>query len=62
MDFRRTTHNIGFTKGQKNEERIECINPVYITEQKDKDKLNKLTDELEELFQVGVESLDQEDN
>jgi hypothetical protein len=46
----------------KNEERIECINPVYITEQKDKDKLNKLTDELEELFQVGVESLDQEDN
>ena len=23
MDFRRTTNNIGFTKGQKNEERIE---------------------------------------
>jgi len=23
LDFRRTTNNIGFTKGQKNEERIE---------------------------------------
>tara|TARA_B110000211_G_C13761801_1_gene413515 strand:- start:50 stop:562 length:513 start_codon:yes stop_codon:yes gene_type:complete len=42
------------------EERIECINPLYITEQKDVQKLNTLTDKLEELFQVGVESIDQE--
>lgn len=40
-----------------NEERIECINPVYITEQKDKENLNKLTDNLETLFQVGTESI-----
>lgn len=43
------------------EERIECINPVYITEESDMVKLNKLTDELEEMFQVGVEPIDQED-
>jgi hypothetical protein len=40
-----------------NEERIECINPLYITDQKDMEKLNKLTDELEELFQVGNEPI-----
>jgi hypothetical protein len=39
------------------EERIECINPVYITDQKDMEKLNKLTDELETLFQVGTDSI-----
>ena len=44
------------------EERIECINPVYITEQKEIEKLNKLNDELENLFQVGVETLDQEED
>jgi hypothetical protein len=43
------------------EERIECINPVYITGQKEIDKLNKLNDELENLFQVGVEQLNDED-
>ena len=37
------------------EERIECINPVYITEKTEIEKLNKLTEEVEKLFQVGVE-------
>ena len=37
------------------EERIECINPVYITEKAEIEKLNKLTEEVEKLFQVGVE-------
>ena len=37
------------------EERIECINPVYITEKTEIDKLNELTEKLEEMFQVGVE-------
>jgi len=44
-----------------NEERIECINPVYITEQKEMEKLNKLTDSLEEMFQVGVESIEEDE-
>jgi hypothetical protein len=43
-----------------NEERIECINPVFITDEREMEKLNKLTDELENLFQVGVEELNQE--
>ena len=37
------------------EERITCINPVYITEKTEIEKLNKLTEEVEKLFQVGVE-------
>jgi hypothetical protein len=37
------------------EERIECINPVYITEKTEIEKLNTLTEEVEKLFQVGVE-------
>ena len=37
------------------EERIECINPVYITDKTEIDKLNELTEKLEEMFQVGVE-------
>jgi len=37
------------------EERITCINPVYITEKTEIDKLNELTEKLEEMFQVGVE-------
>jgi hypothetical protein len=44
------------------EERIECINPVYITDENEMEKLNKLTDEMENLFQVGVESLNQEED
>jgi len=40
------------TKGQ---EKIECINPVYLTDRSEIDKLNDLTSKLEEMFQVGVE-------
>ncbi len=44
------------------EEKIECINPVFITDEREMEKLNNLTEELENLFQVGVESLDQEED
>lgn len=37
------------------EEKIECINPVYITEKTEIDKLNELTSNLEEMFQIGAE-------
>jgi hypothetical protein len=37
------------------EERIECINPAYLTDKTEIDKLNTLTKEVEKLFQVGVE-------
>lgn len=40
------------TEGQ---EKIDCINPVYITDKTEIDKLNGLTSKLEEMFQVGVE-------
>lgn len=39
----------------KGHEKIECINPVYLTDRSDIDKLNDLTSKLEEMFQVGVE-------
>ena len=39
----------------KGEERIECINPTYLTDKTEIDKLNELTEKLEEMFQVGVE-------
>ena len=39
----------------KEQEKIECINPVYLTDRSDIDKLNDLTSKLEEMFQVGVE-------
>ena len=37
------------------EERIECINPTYLTDKTEIDKLNELTEKLEDMFQVGVE-------
>lgn len=40
------------TNGQ---EKIECVNPVYLTDRSEIDKLNDLTSKLEEMFQVGVE-------
>ena len=40
------------TNGQ---EKIECINPVYLTDRSEIDKLNDLTSKLEEMFQVGVD-------
>ena len=40
------------TEGQ---EKIDCINPVYITDKTEIDKLNGLISKLEEMFQVGVE-------
>ena len=40
------------TKGQ---EKIECVNPIYLTDRSEIDKLNDLTSKLEEMFQVGVE-------
>ncbi len=40
------------TKGQ---EKIECINPVYLTDRSEIDKLNDLISKLEEMFQVGVD-------
>ena len=39
----------------KEQEKIECINPVYLTDRSDIDKLNDLTSNLEEMFQVGVD-------
>ena len=39
----------------KEQEKIECINPVYLTDRSDIDKLNDLTSKLEEMFQVGVD-------
>ena len=39
----------------KVEERITCINPSYITDKAEIDKLNELTEKLEEMFQVGVD-------
>jgi hypothetical protein len=40
----------------ENNERIECINPVYIDNQNDHDKLLNLVDQLSLLFQVGVDN------
>ena len=37
------------------EEKITCINPIYIDEQEDFDKLNDLIEDLTNKFQVGVE-------
>jgi hypothetical protein len=40
------------TEGQ---EKIDCVNPVYLTDRSEIDKLNDLTSKLEEIFQVGVD-------
>ena len=37
------------------EEKIDCINPSYITDKTEISKLNELTSKLEEMFQIGVE-------
>jgi len=37
------------------EEKISCINPVYIDEQKDFDRLQDLIEDLTNKFQIGVE-------
>jgi hypothetical protein len=37
------------------EEKIDCINPSYITDKTEISKLNELTSKLEETFQIGVE-------
>jgi hypothetical protein len=37
------------------EERISCINPVYIDEQEDFDRLQDLIEDLTNKFQIGVE-------
>ena len=37
------------------DERIECINPVHISDKKELEKLNELTSNLEKLFHVGME-------
>jgi len=37
------------------EEKITCINPVYIDEQKDFDRLQDLIEDLTNKFQIGVE-------
>jgi hypothetical protein len=36
-------------------EEIKCINPVYIDESEDIQKLNDLISDLENKFQVGIE-------
>ena len=51
----RKANAMAFFMPTDGEERIECINPVYITEKTEIEKLNKLTEEVEKLFQVGVE-------
>jgi len=38
-----------------NEEKIVCVNPVYIDEQEDFDRLNDLIEDLTKKFDVGVE-------
>lgn len=37
------------------EEKIDCINPSYITDKTEISKLNELISKLEETFQIGVE-------
>ena len=39
----------------KDKERIECINPIYIEDEKEFEKLDALVKEIESKFQVGVE-------
>jgi hypothetical protein len=40
----------------KETERIECINPIYIEDKNELEKLNKLVGELEDKFQIDIES------
>ncbi len=40
----------------KDKERIECINPLYIEDKNEVEKLNKLVENLEGQFQLDVES------
>jgi hypothetical protein len=40
------------TDGQ---ERIECINPVYIDDETEYEKLNDMIEDLSNKFQIGVE-------
>ena len=40
----------------KDKERIECINPIYIKDQNELEKLNRLVEELEDKFQLDVNS------
>ena len=40
----------------KDTERIECINPIYIEDKNEIEKLNRLVGNLEEQFQLDVES------
>jgi len=42
------------------EEKITCVNPVYIDEQKDFDRLNDLIEDLTNKFQVGDEQITDE--
>ena len=39
------------------EEKITCVNPVYIDEQKDFDRLNDLIEDLTNKFQIGDEQI-----
>ena len=41
-----------------NEEKIECINPFYITEEDEYSKINKLVTQLEEQFQIDNAKVD----
>jgi len=38
----------------KDKERIECINPIYIDDEMEFEKLDMLIKEIEKKFQVGV--------
>jgi len=38
------------------EERIVCINPIYIEDKKEFEKLDNLVHQLEEQFQIGIDS------
>ena len=40
----------------KDKERIECINPIYIEDQNELEKLSRLVEELEDKFQLDVDS------
>ena len=51
----RSVSSFEIIEAPKEQEKIECINPVYLTDRSDIDKLNDLTSKLEEMFQVGVD-------
>ena len=53
---KREANMMAFFMPTDGEERIECINPIYIEDKNELEKLNKLVGNLEDQFQLDVES------